>query len=253
MIALKNIHVAFGNKVILNDLLCTTNKGDFITIVGPNGAGKSVLLDTIAGTVLPRSGSISFDGADITHRDERQRSGFISRIFQNPMLNCVGTMTVAQNLSMAVLNPKRCGLTPCMNNLSQKALATLEHLNLTKHLHTPMNKLSGGQRQTISFVMATLIPPKLLLLDEPTAALDPASATELLAFAVSYIKTHTITTLLITHDPYMAINLGNKLWILEKGGIAKEFSHADEKRNLSPQDLIGHIDYERIKAINVNS
>jgi len=248
MLKLENITVAFGSHVVLNSLSCTIENGDFVVIVGANGAGKSTFFDLIAGKTKPTQGRITLDDVDITRLDEVQRAPLISRLFQNTKFSVVPSMTVAENLAMALYKSKPVGLTAGMGSFPKEIVENLlKPLNLENFLDKSMGMLSGGQRQMIAFIMATLQPPRLLLLDEPTAALDPASATKLLTFATNYLKKHSITTLLITHDPNLALALGNKLWVLENGNISKKFG-AEEKNRISPENLVGHIDYSALKA-----
>ena len=244
MLKLENINVWYGSNHILKDLNCTVHLHDFIVIVGANGAGKSTFFDLIAGNVKPTSGTITLDGQDITHTSELERAGLITRLFQNTRLNSVGSMTVAQNLAMAHYSRRRAGFKDGMHVMPHaQATALVEKIGMPESiLNKTMQQLSGGQRQLIAFVMATQLIPQILLLDEPTAALDPQASTKLLSFASHFIKTHGITSLLITHDPYIALNMGNKIWVLENGTISKQFT-ADEKKNLNPDKLIGHIDY----------
>lgn len=252
MIKLENIVVKFNKNKILNDLNCQINKQDFITIVGTNGSGKSTLLNTIAGKIIPSSGKIFFDNIEITKSTEVERAPLIGRLFQNTYLSCIKSMSVKENLAIAAIKGKNIRLKNAMTNFPQKQIndiSSLLEINLKKLLDKKMADLSGGQRQTISLIMTTLVPPKILLLDEPTAALDPASATKLLKFATQFIKTHKITSLLITHDPHIALALGNKLWVIDNGKIIKEFNQK-QKKELSPQELIGHIDYEKISQLN---
>ncbi len=175
MITLENITVKIGSKPILKTISCAIQPGDFIVIVGPNGAGKSTLFDVISGKRKSSSGKILFDDNNITHMDERRRSSFISRLFQNPQHNGAPSMTVAQNLALSTLKNKNACLVDGMKNFPTHITTELKQLNLDnqKILTTNMGNLSGGQRQSLAFIMATLTPPKLLLLDEPTAALDP--------------------------------------------------------------------------------
>ena len=247
MLQLKNINVSFGPHHILRDLLCTVENGDFIVIVGGNGAGKSTFFDTIAGKITPQSGAICIDGTDVTHLDEQQRSSMVTRIFQNTTLNSVGIFTVHQNLAMAHYSRRSARLVDGMNVLSrEQAEKLVQNVGMDSSiLDKKMNSLSGGQRQLIAFVMATQLIPRILLLDEPTAALDPQAATTLLKHAGRFIKSHAVTTMMITHDPYIAMSMGNKIWVLENGVIARTFS-AEEKKNLHPDELIGHIDYAQI-------
>ncbi len=247
MLKLKNINVSFGNNHILHNLSCDVKSGDFIVILGVNGAGKSTFFDTIAGKIKPKNGTITLDNTDITHLNEQQRASMITRIFQNTRLNSVGSLTVRQNLAIAHYSRRNARLVNGMQAMPNKrAEKLIVNLGMNPSiLEKPMNALSGGQRQLIAFVMATQLTPKILLLDEPTAALDPQAATKLLNYAAQFIKQHHITTLLITHDPYLALNMGNKIWILENGTIPRQFS-SKEKKNLNPDELIGHIDYAKI-------
>jgi putative ABC transport system ATP-binding protein len=250
MISLNNISVILNDRTILHSISGTINTGELITIVGPNGAGKTTLFDIITGKLQPTTGTITFDGKDITHLNEQQRAPFISRLFQNPSLNCVSTMTVVQNLAMATYKGRSCQLRSGMASFNETLLApVLERLNITSKtiLHQPMGALSGGQRQLVSFLMATLIPPSLLLLDEPTAALDPAAATTLITFALEQIKTHRMTTIIITHDPQLAITIADMVWVLDNGTIVKKIGRS-QLQTTQAQELIAHLDYEKIAA-----
>lgn len=248
MIKLNNINVIFGTHHVLKNINCTIERGDFIVIVGTNGAGKSTLFDTITGNVQPSSGTITLDGAPITHLNNLQRSSIVTRLFQNPHHNSVGSLTVRQNLALASYSRKTAQLVDSMRNITlqqaRNILAPL-HLDTELLLEKPMQSLSGGQRQLIAFMMATQQIPRLLLLDEPTAALDPQAATQLLRLAYQFTQQHDIATLLITHDPHIALNMGNKIWVLENGVITKQF-HEEDKKNLKAEHLIGHIDYSKL-------
>lgn len=250
MLQLKNINVQFGAHHVLKNLSCSVEQGDFIIVVGNNGAGKSSFFDTIAGTLLPKSGHVIIDGQDVTTLNELQRSGMVTRIFQDTSLNSVGCLTVAQNLAIAQYSRRPVQLIDGMNQMPrQRAIELVNDLGMGESiLDRPMNALSGGQRQLIAFVMSTQLIPKILLLDEPTAALDPQASTKLLAYAANFIKQHNVTTILITHDPQIALSLGNKIWILQDGVIAQEFL-GSEKNNLHPDKLIGQIDYDALKKI----
>ncbi|HSC25021.1 MAG TPA: ATP-binding cassette domain-containing protein [Candidatus Babeliales bacterium] len=251
MIKFENVSVTINNKQILKNISCTINTGDFIVIVGPNGAGKSTFFDMISGKRIPTNGKILLDDTDITHLSEQHRATLISRLFQNPQLNGVASMTVAQNLALSNYKSKRVSLCNGMKKFPANLANELNKLNLgsEKILNTPMKDLSGGQRQLLAFIMATILPPRLFMLDEPTAALDPQSATNLLQFAVKFINEHSLTTLLITHDPELALAIGKKIWILENGQITKQFDTHDVIR-LSAADLIGHIDYKNLMKSN---
>jgi putative ABC transport system ATP-binding protein len=247
MLKLNNIDVWFGSNHVLRNLSCDVEPGDFIVIVGANGQGKSTLFDTIAGKVMPTSGTITIDDVDVTNLDERERASMITRIFQNTQLNSVGALTVHQNLAMAHYSRRWARFVDGMKAMPrERAEYLITSIGMDGEvLDKPMNALSGGQRQLIAFVMATQMIPKVLLLDEPTAALDPHSATLLLQYSAQFIRRHKVTTLLITHDPHIALSIGNKVWILEDGKISKQFN-AEEKKTLNPDKLIGQIDYESL-------
>jgi putative ABC transport system ATP-binding protein len=251
MLNLEKINVFFGKNHILKNLSCTVEPGDFIVIVGTNGAGKSTLFDTICGKHQPNSGKIMLQGTNITNLTEMQRSAMITRIFQNTRLNSVGAMTVQQNLAIAHYSRRRAKLADGLAAMpTAKATSIINELGMSSAvLDKKMNDLSGGQRQLVAFAMATQLIPKILLLDEPTAALDPQAATTLLVHATKFIKRHQVTTLLITHDPQIALSVGNKIWILENGSITKQYD-ASAKKDLSPEKLIGQIDYEKLKNLS---
>jgi putative tryptophan/tyrosine transport system ATP-binding protein len=250
MLHLENINVSFGKNHILKNLSCSVEAGDFIVIVGANGAGKSTFFDTISGKNKPTRGNVILDGSDITALSEMQRAAMITRIFQNTRLNSVGSMTVLQNLAIAQYSRRFAKLVDGMHALSlKKAEAIMTELGMsTMLLDKKMNDLSGGQRQLVAFAMATQLIPKLLLLDEPTAALDPQAATTLLVHAAQFIKRYKITTILITHDPHIALTIGNKIWILENGTITQQYD-AHAKKDLNPDKLIGQIDYGKLAKI----
>jgi putative ABC transport system ATP-binding protein len=220
MIETKNICVQFGDFQALKNVTCRIHEKDFILILGHNGSGKTTLLDTLSGRITPSSGKIYRNEKDITHLSQRKRAVFISRVFQNTHMGSVGNMTVAENLSLASLKGKRAGFEAALKNFPTEIVEhTLKPLGLRLEqlLHTPIGMLSGGQRQIITIVMATLCEPDLLLLDEPTAALDPLSADNLLQFVRSFTQTRKTATLMITHDEKRAQFLANRTWILQQG------------------------------------
>jgi len=249
MLKLSQITKTFHGLNILKNLSCTVEKGDFIIIMGPNGAGKTTLFDLISGKIFPDQGSLYMDDQDITHLGEKKRASFIGKLHQNTYLGSCANLTLRENLSMIHLKDKKASLSKGTNLFPKEVVETLLkplNLNLEKLLDAPMGTLSGGQRQLIAFIMTILNPPKLLLLDEPTAALDPRSSTLLLSFVQRYIKEHQIPTLLITHDPLIAKHLGNKLWILQEGGIAQTFGM--EKELLNPHEFFHAIDYQMLHS-----
>lgn len=247
MIKLKNISKKHRTKTVLTNVNGTIERGDFIVIVGTNGSGKTTLFDLIAGAQAPTDGTIALDDTDITTTNEKRRAHWMGRLLQNPEHNTVGTMTVAQNLALALFAKKSASLEDALKAVTPDVIDTIQKdygVDLKALLQTPMKSLSGGQRQLIAFIMATLTQPRLLLLDEPTAALDPQSATTLLSCAHRFIHLHRMTALLITHDPQIALTLGNKLWLVKNGTVTVFDQEA--KKSLVPHDLIGSIDYAKI-------
>ncbi len=224
MIILRSLVKQFGDQKVLNNLSCTIKEGERIVIVGANGSGKTTLFDVIAGECIPDSGKVIIDDVDCTALPPQQRVQWISRLFQDTSKNTVLTMTVAENLSMALYKGRRVGLRDGMHALESHPtiMQLLKERNLDSLLNKPMGSLSGGQRQIISFIMATLVPPKILLLDEPTAALDPEATQTWLIFAKEFIKCHAITTLLITHDHQLASQFSKTIWTMEQGKLKQE-------------------------------
>lgn len=250
MLKLENISFQVDGKKILHSINCTIEPQDHIVVLGHNGAGKSTFFNCMSGKIKPTSGTIFYNNKNITKLPAHERSSFIAQLFQNPQRNGVSTMTVHENLSLAHYKGHPSSLSAGLVPISETLKKTLQHFGLYSEslLSTPMKNLSGGQRQLIAFIMATLTPPQLLLLDEPTAALDPQGATRLLTCALESINQHHLTTLTITHDPELALSIGNKLWILENGTITKMWNQK-EKKALTPHDLLGHIDYETLKQL----
>lgn len=247
MLQIKNISKKFNNLQVINNITCSVASQDFVVIMGPNGTGKSTFFDIIAGKTIPDSGSVHIDTEDVTHVPEKERVMCVGRLLQNTHQGSCSHLSVRENLALASLKKKNAGLRHGIKALEEEIIETFLvplKLNLEKLLDVPMGTLSGGQRQIITFVMLILHQPKVLLLDEPTAALDPLSATKLLLFAKSYAAKHKTATLLITHDPQIAKHMGNRLWILEKGTIAREFG--EEKSNLSLKELYHQVEYTKL-------
>lgn len=221
MLRLENINVYFDEFHALKNTSCQINYKDFILILGHNGSGKSTLFNLISGKIQPQSGNIFLDNENITSHSEQKRAQYVSRVFQNTTTGSVGPLTLLENLSLAMLKGKRAGFQLAKNNFPayvvEEILKPLQ-LNLENQLHTPMEKLSGGQRQIITIIMATLRNPAILLLDEPTAALDPESSEKLLNFVHNYTKNKEMATLMVTHDEKDAEFLCNKKWVM-KGGV----------------------------------
>lgn len=227
-------------KVLLEEINFTIHKGDFITVLGGNGAGKSTLFNTIAGTLPLSQGTISFKDRLITTESEEKRASFLSRVFQDPKMGTAPRMTVAENLLLAQKRGKKRPLR--LRNLKNQKAAFYQLCRevgngLEQHLDTPAGELSGGQRQALSLLMATIDAPELLLLDEHTAALDPKTAKSLMHLTNRRITEQKLTCLMITHRMEDALNYGNRLIVLQKGRIVKDLSQ-EEKAQLTMADLL---------------
>lgn len=244
MLTLKNINVVFnkGNineKKVLKDICLDIKKGDFITIIGSNGAGKSTLFQAISGSVDIESGQIFLNHKDLTHQEEYKRSCFIGRLFQDPLKGTAPSLTIEENLSLASQRGKHSYFSfyhHKKKELFQNELAKLG-LGLEKRLNDKVGTLSGGQRQALTLLMATLVTPQLLLLDEHTAALDPISAKNILDLTDKMIKEKQITTLMITHNMEDALNYGNKTMIMKDGEIVM-ILEGEERKKMSVEELI---------------
>lgn len=230
-----------NEKKALTNLSLELNKGDFVTILGSNGAGKSTLFNAIAGTFVVDSGSIVLDGANITNQPDYKRSKYIGRMFQDPMKGTAPNMTIEENLALAYMRASR-GTSPfSMISKSDRKdfrekLAQLE-LGLEDRMDSPVGLLSGGQRQALTLLMATLVTPKLLLLDEHTAALDPATAEKVLNLTKKIVAENHITCLMITHNIPSALSLGNRTIMMNNGTIVLELA-GNERENMTPELLL---------------
>lgn len=224
---------------LLKDLNLTINEGDFITILGSNGAGKSTLFNTIAGNLTIDAGEILLRGEHIENESEERRTRFLSRVFQDPKLGTAPRMTVAENLLLATKRGEHRHLTP--RHLKQhmaefKEMTSGMGNGLDERLQTPTGSLSGGQRQALSFLMATLKKPDILLLDEHTAALDPKTSQELMTATNERIMAQNLTCLMITHHLDDALKYGNRLVVISDGKITYDVSGA-EKQQLTQEKL----------------
>ena len=245
MLKLENIHKTFhagtvNQKIALDGLSLTLNDGDFVTVIGGNGAGKSTLLNTIAGTFPVDSGTITIDGEDITDLSEEKRARFLGRVFQDPMMGTAATMQIDENLALAARRGAgrtlRIGITKKENAEYHELLKTLG-LGLEDRMTSKVGLLSGGQRQAVTLLMATLKKPKLLLLDEHTAALDPQTAQRVMDITDRLVRENHLTTLMITHNMRDAIHYGNRLLMLHNGRIVLDIS-GEEKARLTVPDLL---------------
>ncbi|MDR1785463.1 MAG: ATP-binding cassette domain-containing protein [Spirochaetaceae bacterium] len=215
-------------------------EGDFVTVIGGNGAGKSTLLNLIAGVYEADTGSIILDGLDVTRKKEHERAAFLGRVFQDPMMGTAASMEIEENLALAFRRGKkrglRWGVTRQEREMYVKRLATLD-LGLETRLHSKTGLLSGGQRQALTLLMATLQKPRLLLLDEHTAALDPKTAAKVLDLTESLIGGEGLTAFMVTHNMRHAIRYGNRLIMMTDGRIIYDVC-GEEKRSLEVNDLL---------------
>lgn len=245
MLELKNIHKTFNpgtinEKHALKGIDLILEDGDFVTIIGGNGAGKSTLLNAIAGVWPIDEGNVIIDGVDITEMAEHQRAKYLGRVFQDPMEGTAGKMSIEENLALANRRGKFRGLRKGILNKEREQYRNLLKplgLGLEDRLTTKVGLLSGGQRQALTLMMATLIRPQLLLLDEHTAALDPKTAAKVLDETEKIVLQHHLTTLMITHNMRDAITHGNRLIMMSEGKIILDI-RGEEKRNLTVEDLL---------------
>ena len=237
MLELKNIYKTFNpgtinEKVALNGLNLTLNEGDFVTVIGGNGAGKSTMLNAVAGTWFVDEGQILIDGTDVTKLPEHKRAAYLGRVFQDPMTGTAATMGIEENLALAKRRGKlrslRSGITKAEREEYRELLKVLG-LGLEDRLTSKVGLLSGGQRQALTLLMATLKKPKLLLLDEHTAALDPKTASKVLEITEMIVNRDHLTTLMITHNMQDAIAHGNRLIMMMEGKSSWIFR--EKKRN----------------------
>ncbi|MBN1957293.1 MAG: ATP-binding cassette domain-containing protein [Desulfuromonadales bacterium] len=237
----KTFHRGSVNEVLaLSGITLKMRKGDFITIIGSNGAGKSTLLNCLAGSTGIDSGHIVIDEEDVSRWPEHRRSTWISRVFQDPLLGTCGSLSIEQNLALANRRGRSHGLGRGVKRSDQeifkKQLAQLG-LGLESRLKDKVGLLSGGQRQALTLLMATMIRPKVLLLDEHTAALDPKTAHQVLSLTQKLIKEQHLTALMVTHNMQQALQLGNRLIMLHGGRVILDVSGA-EKQAMAVEDLL---------------
>ncbi len=245
MLELKNIYKTFNagtvnEKKALQGLNLTLNDGDFVTVIGGNGAGKSTMLNIIAGTYPVDEGKILLDGKDMTNLPEHKRAVDLGRVFQDPMMGTAATMQIEENLALAARRGQhrglRVGITKAERESYKEQLKILD-LGLEDRLTAKVGLLSGGQRQALTLLMATLRQPKLLLLDEHTAALDPKTAAKVLDATEKIVSRSGLTTLMITHNMRDAIQYGNRLIMMYDGHIVVDVS-GEEKKNLTVEQLL---------------
>ena len=246
MLTLTNISKTFAKgtvneKTALNGVDLHLNKGDFVTILGSNGAGKSTLFGAIAGSFLPDSGSVVLDGRDITNLPDYKRSKYIGRMFQDPLKGTAPNMTIEENLALAFMRASSHTSPFSMISKADRAdfreRLSMLGLGLEDRMNHPVGLLSGGQRQALTLLMATLVTPKLLLLDEHTAALDPATAEKVLELTKRIVAENEITCLMITHNIPSALQLGNRTIMMGNGRIVLELS-GEQRRHITTEQLL---------------
>ncbi|MBO2528085.1 MAG: ABC transporter ATP-binding protein [Clostridiales bacterium] len=227
-------------KTALRDLSLTLREGDFVTVIGGNGAGKSTMLNAVAGTFMVDAGKILIDGTDVTHLPEHKRAALIGRVFQDPMMGTAPTMQIEENLALAARRGQRRGLKWGVTNAERdeyhEKLKTLG-LGLEDRMTAKVGLLSGGQRQALTLLMASLKRPKLLLLDEHTAALDPTTAAKVLELSDRIVEENGLTAMMITHNMTDAIRHGNRLIMMNEGKIILDIA-GEEKKKLTKKDLL---------------
>lgn len=245
MLEIKDIYKTFNpgtqtEKRALNGVSLTLNDGDFVTVIGGNGAGKSTTLNAVAGVWPVDSGSIILDGIDVTKLSEHKRAKYLGRVFQDPMTGTAATMSILENMAVAARRGKSRGLKWGVTNeekeLYMEQLKKID-LGLEDRLTSKVGLLSGGQRQALTLLMATIQKPKLLLLDEHTAALDPKTAKKVLTLTDEIIAENKLTAIMITHNMKDAIQYGNRLVMMHEGRIIYDVA-GEEKKNLQVSDLL---------------
>ncbi len=223
----------------LIDCSMSIEDGEFVVIIGANGSGKSTLLNLVAGIFLPDKGKVSIDNQDVTLRKDFQRSKWIARVFQDPMVGTASELTIIDNFRLAALRTQRktfrTGVNTLFINIVRDKLSLL-NLGLENKLNTIVGRLSGGQRQALTLLMSVMDNPKILLLDEPTAALDPKSSELIIKLSDDLIRQYNTTTLLVTHNIQYASRYGTRIILMHQGNITRDLS-GEQKAKLQPDDL----------------
>ncbi|MBS4198479.1 ABC transporter ATP-binding protein [Bacillus sp. FJAT-49732] len=253
MLKLEQINKIFNEatldeKIALDQINLELKSGDFVTVIGSNGAGKSTLMNMISGALIPDFGNVLIDEKNVTKLPEFKRSQFIGRVFQDPMAGTAPNMTIEENLAMAYSRNKKRGLRKGVDKkrreFFRESLESL-HLNLENRLNAKVGLLSGGERQALSLLMATFTKPSILLLDEHTAALDPSRAELITNLTKQLVEKDKLTTLMVTHNMQQALDLGNRLIMMDKGQIILEVN-SDKKHELTIDKLMA--EFQRIRG-----
>jgi len=245
MIELKNVKKVFhkgtvNENIAIKNLSLKINKGDFVTVIGSNGAGKSTLLNLIAGYLLPDEGSIYIDNEDVTKISDYKRAYYIGKVFQDPLSGTAASLTIEENLAIAKKRGQKRWFSKGVKNKDReffKERLKILGIGLENRLKDKGGLLSGGQRQSLTLLMATLVKPKILLLDEHTAALDPKTASKVLELTEFFIDNYDLTALMVTHNMRQALKLGNRTIMMDKGEIILDIS-GKEREKLEVKDLI---------------
>jgi putative ABC transport system ATP-binding protein len=245
MVRLDNITKVFSKgtideKVAIDEITLHIRKGDFVTVIGSNGAGKTTVLNLTSGTFAPDEGDIFIDGAKVTHIPEHRRAKYLGRVFQDPLMGTAASMTIEENLAMADLRGQtrglRRGIKKARRDHYREVLKMLD-LGLETRLKDMVSLLSGGQRQSLTLLMVTLSLPKLLLLDEHTAALDPKTAQKVMDLTQKIVEENNLTTVMVTHNMQQAIKYGNRMVMLHEGKVQFDIQ-GQEKKNLTVEEVV---------------
>ena len=245
MIKLDSIQVVFGKgtplqKQALNSVSLTIEEGSFVTVIGSNGAGKSTVLGVLAGDVLPSAGQVTIGNIDVTRKGTAARAGLVARVFQDPLAGSCGALSIEENLALAARRGESRGLTPALGPKRRAhfrdRIAEL-NLGLENRMKDRMDLLSGGQRQAVSLVMATLAGSKVLLLDEHTAALDPGMAEFIMTLTQKIVSERKLTALMVTHSMRQALDFGHRTVMLHAGEVVLDVA-GDSRKSLGVEDLI---------------
>lgn len=245
MISVKDIKVVFGRgtplqKQALNGVSLTIEQGSFVTVIGSNGAGKSTLLGVLAGDVIPSEGQVLIGKSEVTRKSTAARAGLVARVFQDPLTGSCGALSIEENLALAARRGEKRGLSPALGGARRdyfrERIAEL-NLGLENRLKDRMDLLSGGQRQAVSLVMATLAGSEVLLLDEHTAALDPGMAEFVMNLTQKIVAERKLTTMMVTHSMRQALDYGHRTIMLHGGEIVLDVA-GDNRKNLQVEDLI---------------
>lgn len=253
MLKLKQVSITFNEgtldeKKALKNINLELKKGEFVTVIGGNGAGKSTLMNVISGNLIADTGNVIINGQDVTYLPEYKRARFIGRVFQDPMAGTAPSMTIEENLAMAYSRNKKrtlkLGVTRQRRKMFQEYLSTL-NLGLEDRLTAKVGLLSGGERQALSLLMATFTEPDILLLDEHTAALDPARAELVSQITSELVEKYELTTLMVTHNMQQALEMGDRLIMMDAGQIILDVS-GEDKQKLTIQQLLE--EFQRIRG-----